>query len=162
MTFAEWCDQTARDTKSNVTRELVREIMATALRSAVEEFLANPADATLDIFAIGRFYLNRNAYDMSKRYHLKDRTESNDIVYSWSVIFKPSTTLKKVLNNKRDIADVSFGLVKPIYKQVEIQADGTIKKKGNRNKQQLVIKKKVHMETQRELKKQIQSKLPED
>jgi hypothetical protein len=163
MTFAEWCDETARQTETNISRALVKEIMTTAIRVAVDEFLAKPADATLDIGGIGRFYLNRATYDMSKRFHLKDRAESNDIVHCWNVHFRASRALKEVLNHKRDIKDFKIGYTAPLYNIEDIQEDGTvIKKKGTRDKEPLVLKKKVVKEKQKELKAKIKSKLPED
>lgn len=162
MTFAEWCDQIARDTESNVSRQLVREIMITAMRTALEEFLANPADATLDIYGIGKFYLNRKNYDMSKRFHLKDRTECNETVFSWVAHFRPSVRLKQLLNNKCDIKTYRIGTNMPLYSDEDLQADGTIKVKGKRDKTKLVIKPKIVKEKQKEVKERIKSKLPED
>ena len=163
MTFIEWCNQTARDADINVTQDLVKAVMITALRTAIEEFVANPADASLDIYGIGRFYLNRSQYDMSKRFHLKDRTEVNDIVGSWIVHFKPSIVLKEVLNGKRELKDMLIGSCIPLYTDKDIQADGTIKKKkGTRDKKQLVVKRTIVKDKRREQKKIIKAKLPED
>ena len=58
MTFDEWCRQIKKESDSTIPYDLVKDIMKNAIRIAIEEFLANPADADLSITGIGRFYLN--------------------------------------------------------------------------------------------------------
>ena len=159
MTFGEWCDQIARDTESNVTRALVREIMVTAVRTAIEEIITNPADATLDIKGVGRFYLNRQKFALKKQTY---KSNNEDDIFYWRVNFKASRILKDVINNKRDIKTVTIGSNISLYNESDIQSNGTVKVKGTRNKIQLVVKPKIREKAKESQKKKIKAKLPED
>lgn len=89
MTFREWYCQIAREMDSNIPRELVKDVLVNAIRVALEEFLANPADAELSIKGIGRFYLNHRVC------HNNFPTEdSHEYKTHWTMHFRPSIVLK--------------------------------------------------------------------
>lgn len=137
MTFIEWCKATSKETNSSVSRDLVKEIMITAIRVAIEELMANPVDASLDIMSIGRFYLDRvkikNVYIATN--------ETGEIMY-WRLKFKVAKSLRDSLNNRKDIRELSIGGANPLYPEYNLNPDGTRKKGKGRKPSTKTIRKK--------------------
>lgn len=165
MTFMQWYKQTARECSSEgVPAELVKHVLVMAIRVALEEFMANPADADLDIKGIGRFYLNRrichnNFYGLG---------EGKEYEPKWTIQFKPSIRLKDTLNGKWDIRKLVIGSVIPLYPEYAYKdgtkAFGSGKKfKGKVNVRQFKVKttKKYIEAVKKAEKKMLEEKLPE-
>jgi hypothetical protein len=112
MTFGEWCDQTTRETKSNIPRALVKEVLLTALRVGVEELMSNPAEADLDIKGIGRFYLHRRLFKIPKN---EINPNGADHVYRWVLQFKCAKMLREIICGRRPLEDLTIAKVLPLY-----------------------------------------------
>lgn len=165
MTFREWCYQTAKDYGNGIPRKLVHEIMTRAIRVALEEFMANPADAELDIRSIGRFYLNRRYIHVQEsQFGCEEKT-----VIRWSVHFKPSRKLKDAINGKEDYREILIGAATPLYPEYIRNEDGSRKKGSGRKFKkepsvaEYTFKKNIkYFEAVKDMEKQeIQNKLPE-
>ena len=163
MTFIEWCRQTSREHPDCIPYELVRSIMLTALKVVIEEFMANPANAYLDIRGIGRFYLNRRYVHVTASEFGCDE----DKIIRWSIHFKPSRQLKETLNGQRDVRDFVIGNKNPLYPEYVIK-DGEMKRGYGGNNNLHVNKFKVEITKayiklkEKEKRKQIEEKLPDE
>ena len=129
MTFGEWYEQTAREMASNIPKELVKDVLVNAIRVALEEFLANPADADLDIKCIGRFYLNHRFC-----HNNFPTSDSPEYKTYWTLHFRPSGVLKEVLNGKRDHRDLIIATTIPLYPDFVESGQGQYRKSGGRRK----------------------------
>lgn len=118
MNYSDLVSMISKETKSNVPTYLADEIMRTAIRVVIEEFMTNPMDATLDITGFGKLYLNRRICHLTpmpkfkKGQELVAQKEKNYI--RWTVHFTPSGCLKNVLNNKSDLDDYKIAGI-PLY-----------------------------------------------
>lgn len=133
MTFVEWVNQTHKELPSNVPNAMVKEVMVYAIRVAVEEMMANRAEADLDIGGIGRFYLNHRVVHNPLSYVRKGETEPEKAIeYSkcWTIQFKPSLPLKQVINDKRDIHDLLIGGNIAVYPEYIYSEDGMKTRRG--------------------------------
>lgn len=133
MTFGEWYAQTHRELPSNVPKDLVKEVMVTAIRVAVEELMSNREEADLDIGGIGRFYLNHRVVHNPLSFKRKGSDEEEQAVkYSmcWTLQFTPWQPLKKVINEKMDIREMLVGGTIPLYEDYMYSADGMKKRRG--------------------------------
>jgi nucleoid DNA-binding protein len=129
MTFYEWCKTIAREHKDNVPTEFVYELMVTAVRVAIEELLANPERADLDINGIGRFYLNYR-----KCHNNFAKTEEQRYTYNWEIKFRPSIRLKEVLNGKADPHYMLIGTKTALYPDIYFGEDNKLRYiSGNKN-----------------------------
>lgn len=192
MTFVQWCLQTTEELDSIVPKEFVTDIMTTAIRVALEEFSANPAEADLDIGCIGRFYLNhrkchrpKKFVDANEGYRLTsngilekreisaDNTDEYDT--RWEIKFRPSPKLKSVINNKCPMDELLIAGHIPLYPEKIMNPDGLKKRLGRgRPRKEIKLKKKwiVQLSPEyrrvfkemKELKKlmEIQGKLPKE
>lgn len=134
MTYNEWCNQIKKESESNIPYELVKDIMTTAIRVAMEELLSNPAEADLDILGIGRFYLNHRI--CHNNFPTEDKPE---YATAWTLHFRPARPIKEVINGKRDYREMLIAHNIPLYPEYLCNDDGTMKKGGNRPK--TVVKK---------------------
>lgn len=122
MTFYEWSRQIAKEHRDNVPAEFVYELLVTAVRVALEEFLTNPEKADLDIGGIGRFYLNY------RRCHNNFCvTEERRYSYIWEIKFRPSSKLKEALNGKIDPHYMLIGTRTPIYPEIYFDKDNKLR-----------------------------------
>ena len=170
MTFMEWYKQTAREVGNGIPFEMVKDIMVRAIRVALEEFIANPTDATLDIKGIGRFYLNRRIVNITE-----DIKCDEDQLIRWSIHFKPSKCVKDAINGKSDPREMVIGTVIPLYPEY-IYRDGTKSKgagkkfktkpkvteyKVERRKSYVQAVEKMERKEAQEAQKKLKEKLPE-
>lgn len=132
MTYKEWCEQTHKMLKGEVPKFLVHEVIACAIKSAIEEFLANPADADLDIGGIGRFYMNHRVCHQNIKYKGNSPngiTEQDEkYVVRWTIHFKPSKKIKQVMNGKMDAREILLGGCFPLYPEYMIDENGYTKR----------------------------------
>ena len=136
MTFDEWCRQIKKESDSTIPYDLVKDIMKNAIRIAIEEFLANPADADLSITGIGRFYLNHRI--CHNNFPTEDKPE---YATAWTIHFRPARPLKEVFNGKRDYREMLIGHNIPLYPDYMMNEDGTMKMGCNKNKPIQIISK---------------------
>lgn len=131
MYFSEWVKATTKETPSSVPRDLVKEILVTAIRIAVEQAVINPKEATLDISGIARIYLNRRRYAFTSQYqqHL-DAKET----YRWKFELHPYRRLYEAVNGFRDVKELMIGGCIPLYPEYNFNNDGTKKKSRGRKK----------------------------
>lgn len=111
--------------------------MTTAIRVALEELMANPAEASLDIMSIGRFYLSR-----VKIRNVFLTTETKGDALCWKLNFRTSQSIKDVINNRKDIHDLSISGAIPLYPEYFRNPDGTRKKGKGRKPTMKTIRKK--------------------
>lgn len=113
MTFNEWCAQTAKELGTGYTCEIITRVMIMAIRVALEELGANPKYANLTIGNLGRFYLNHSAFHYNTQCQglrtNKNYNHSEDLVYTWTIKFKPSKKLKDVINARTSMIDYVIG-----------------------------------------------------
>ena len=130
MTFGEWCDTTKKEYGDHIPKFLVKEIMVTAIRVALEELLANPSGADLRVDSIGRFYLNREEYDVPHYI----RTEESQRVKVWVLRFQAAQRLRDVFNGKLDPKMLRISGSIPLYPEYfkELEKDGKRKRKGRK------------------------------
>lgn len=106
MTFSEWVTEISREMGMKADKDLIADVLVMAIRVAYEEFGANPVDADLIIPSIGRFYMNH------KRIYNKLGSKDGEDVERparWTMHFKPSSHLKKVINNEIPLTDAMVG-----------------------------------------------------
>ena len=139
MTFKEWCRATAKETPSKVPILLAEEVITTAIRVAIEELMANPADADLDISSICRFYLNHRVCHYMPKYRNieqpnENATSGEENRVRWTLHCTPRAGLKDVLNGRKDIRTLLIGGGTPLYPEFMINSDGTRKKGKGRKR----------------------------
>lgn len=137
MTFKEWYLQIQKEMESTVPTELVREVLVTGIRVALEEFMANRAEADLDIGGVGRFYLNHRVVHNPLQYTRKGETEpekAKEYSLHWTIQFKPSLPIKKVINDKMDMRQMLVGGTAPLYPEFIYAEDGMSMKRGRSKK----------------------------
>ena len=132
MTYKEWCEQTQKMLKGSVPKFLVHEVIACAIRAVIEEFLANPADADLNIEGIGRFYMNHRVCHQNFRYKGNSPsgiTEQNEqYLVRWTIHFTPYKKLKDVMNGRMDAREMLLGGCFPLYPEYMLDEKGYIKR----------------------------------
>ena len=123
---------------SVVPKEFVMDIMATAIRVALEEFSTNPIDADLTIEGIGRFYLNHERCYMPQQFFNRDKvlvkrefiSEKEKKFTRWILRFTTAKPLSDVLNGRRSMNDLVVAGSIPLYPEGILDENGKPKKRG--------------------------------
>lgn len=106
MNFKEWAAQTALLLPTRYSQETVENILYAAVKAAIEELMANPAEANLTLMGVGRFYCNRNyhrAYKPAEGAYATGKLKLN-----WMIRFKPSRKFKEFFNGLSDPDDYAI------------------------------------------------------
>lgn len=136
MNFNQWCEQISKEIDGNVPIEFVRGVMITAIRVALEEFRINPAQADLDIGSVGRFYMNHRLCHFNHKFETMNTIQKEEYMSGgdenmvrWSMHFKTSLTLKKIINGYKDMNDFTIGGGFPLYPDEYFKTHSKKKKK---------------------------------
>ena len=170
MTFRDWYLQVAREHPDNIPIDLVKSVLLWAIRVAIEEMMANPASADLDILGLGRFYLNRRYTHVTPSDFACDEEK---MLIRWSIHFKPSRQLKETLNGQRDVREFIIAH-NSLYPEIVFEEDSGLRrpfklKKTRKPKYKITItkgyyesKEREERKKLREEKKKIKEKLPDE
>lgn len=104
MTFSEWVKEISREMGMKADRDFIADVLVVAIRVALEEFGANPVNADLNIPSIGRFYMSHLKLPSSVTSKVGEGNTTR-----WIMRFKPSSRLKKIINNQVPLTDTLIG-----------------------------------------------------
>ena len=110
MNFTEWCQQTAKELGYGYSKDIVIKVMLMAIRVALEEFGANPVQANLTLYGIGKFYMNHRKYYHNVKY-TKDQPKEVYMLKEgfhaiWEMRFIAGQPVKDLINGRKKITEL--------------------------------------------------------
>lgn len=104
MTLSEWVKQITKEVGNDIYEDQVWEVMIFAIRTGIEELLANPEKADVYIPCIGRFYLNFSY--VKNVFHDTLGVGKEGSVGRWKLKFKASRVVLSAINGKSSLYDM--------------------------------------------------------